>query len=133
MSITANGDDTTVEIEGAVNELLDFAELVENCSVQQPVSLRLAAAESMQGSSLEAVSIQFGMGLMSVSVSEKALLIVGSKEACALLAQNIRQVAETEYPLYPGEIQPHSHIEYYPGHFFLKPDAVPLILSLRKG
>lgn len=77
--------------------------------------------------------MRLDIGLMDVSIIEKTLAITGSKEALLLLAQNVRGLAETPYPQDPGAIRPHSHIEYYPGHFFLKPDAIPLIFTLRRS
>ncbi len=133
MPITWSGDAKTIDIEGTARELLNFAERMQQCSFVQPVSMVQSDRDGAEGAYLPALIVRLDVGLVDVSIADNTLVIAGSTEALSTLALHVRSLAETAEPQSSGRLRPHSHIEYYPGHFFLKPNAIPLIFTLRQG
>jgi hypothetical protein len=62
--------------------------------------------------------------LLLVSIAGSDLIVAGNERSRSLLARNIEILAGSES--HPS----HLHLEHYPGHAFLDPDSVPLIVEL---
>jgi hypothetical protein len=73
------------------------------------------------------VSIEPG-ALVDLQVNEGGdLLISGSRENLSQFANEVSAFADDE------RLADHMHVEHYDGHFYLSPDAVPLVISRPSG
>jgi hypothetical protein len=59
---------------------------------------------------------------VNIQVIGNELCITGSKETLSEFADEIANFAEND------DLGLHLHIEYYDDHFYLSPDAVPLVI-----
>jgi hypothetical protein len=53
------------------------------------------------------------------------LVLRGGRRSLHVLADNVESFAQTAY----GQ-NSHIHIEYYPGHFYLRESSVPVVVSI---
>jgi hypothetical protein len=59
-----------------------------------------------------------------ITASATSLTIRGGRKSLELLGENIEYFANRE------DDGRHTHIEYYPGHFYLREGSMPLIVSI---
>jgi len=79
---------------------------------------------------LESVEVLAGEGLLEISVRDNALRFTGDPMHFSSVAVSVESLAKSAHP---GPIRDHVHEEYYDGHPFLAPTAVPLIISKDEG
>lgn len=67
-----------------------------------------------------------GKVILGISDDGKALTITGAREHLAVLARNVRSLADSP------DLRPitHRHIEYYEGHYYLAESQVSLVLQI---
>jgi hypothetical protein len=90
---------------------------------------RLDATTGPGGNTLTGVEVSTTPGpgvLLHVDAARQVLLISGDAGARAVLAANLRAMAEEE----DGG---HLHIDYYPDHFYLAEGSVPLVVNSPHG
>ena len=81
---------------------------------------------------LERVIVEITSGLVKIQVNARDLIFSGGLEAMSVLGQNFEYFGNV--PLDERQVKGyHMHIEYYPQHFFLSPDAVPMVVSSRES
>lgn len=121
-------------------EILSYPNSRELCLVGTAAELtRLASAvaagegsltcspTSPEGRTVTAVRITGTTGPgVRVDVSRNTLLISGDAEARAVLADNLRAMAELE----DGG---HLHVDHFPDHPYLAPGSVPLVVESPHG
>ena len=66
-----------------------------------------------------------------VSREGESVVIVGSKENLAILAQNVISVADPTVTKGPKGHK-HAHIGFFPGHYDLREESEPLLVSLEE-
>lgn len=64
--------------------------------------------------------------LVKIGTDDDTVSVVGGRTGLATLAENIRIFAGDA-----GSPDNHLHIDYYPGHFFLAEESVPLVVRRR--
>jgi hypothetical protein len=64
--------------------------------------------------------------LVKIGIEDDTVCVVGGQTGLATLAENIRIFADDA-----GSPDEHLHIDYYPGHFFLAEESVPLVVARR--
>ena len=64
--------------------------------------------------------------LVTIGIQDDTVRVVGDQTGLATLAENIRIFAGDA-----GSPDDHLHIDYYPGHFFLAEESVPLVVARR--
>ena len=121
-----------VEIEGTADELQDLSATMKQCSNVCDVLLG-APAEFDERGLRYLMTIEFTVrpGPLVVSVLDRMLLIAGAREKLDLLSENVDSLLDPDNEEGSGDSGGHIHVEYYPGHFFLSEDALPLIFELR--
>ncbi|RJQ70244.1 hypothetical protein D5S17_29495 [Pseudonocardiaceae bacterium YIM PH 21723] len=61
---------------------------------------------------------------LEVLEDEETLLIAGTREGLAILGKNVKGLSVS------GGQGEHLHIEYFPGHFYLTEDSLPVVVTL---
>ncbi len=74
-------------------------------------------------SDLELESVDRPTVRVAVDGSGKRLLITGDASSLGVFAQNLRGLAGT-----PNTVD-HLHIEYYPEHFYLDSESLPIVVE----
>jgi hypothetical protein len=122
-------DTLSVEIEGTSQDLRELSQTIRDCSDRCQISLSTPAANDERGLRyLKRLTFAIGSGPLTISVSDQQLCVSGAKDKLDLLSQNVTWLAETQSVETTPKIRDHIHVEFYPGHFFLSEDALPLVL-----
>ena len=119
-----------LEISGSRDALLGFATSIELPVLALRCSMRVPAgtAQPYDGF-LSTLRIEERDDSVQVAVNDDTLCIRGRRSLLAILAKNVRHVAGADASGLDGRMRYHAHVEYYPGHFFLTPDSIPLIIT----
>jgi hypothetical protein len=130
MKIVAKYDALSVAIEGSAESLLHLSHEIQEGTgrkvlvltvPQVPPSPYLGYARSL--------TIHPDDGNVCVSRQGEEILISGSSQKLAILASNISGLAEQPDQRRPGVYHNHLHIDYHPGHFYLKAGSLPLSVT----
>jgi ribosomal protein L30E len=133
MMVAALYDDLSIEIEGSADALRKLSLNVIECEGVCRVVLPKFPEESERGLKFaDELTIIVEVGQVNITRAEKQIVISGSKEKLVILAQNILWLADQVKVERTASISDHIHIDYYPGHFFLAEDALPLIVTLQE-
>ncbi len=119
-----------VEIEGTVKELQELSRQLKDCSQVCELTLATPAECDERGLRyLSRIALTVSSGPLAISVSDRTLFIAGEKGKLYLLSQNVDWLFDAKNRENPVGPRGHVHVEYYPGHFFLSKDALPLIFE----
>lgn len=118
---------TDAEIEGTSQELQDLSRSIRKCESLSRIPLSVPATFDDRGLRyLTELVIKVDSGALKISEVDQQLLVSGTKKNLDLFSANIDAlVTQTEGVLLKRD---HLHVEFYPGHFFLSEDALPLVL-----
>jgi hypothetical protein len=129
MNIVGKYERSSLDIGGSAESLLELSrairELVGSEVYSLPVPLSPPTPYIGYAKSLKLEAIQ---GNVCVSRTGDEIAICGSPEKLAILARNIGYLAEQQSSDDRGE---HLHIEYYPGHFYLSAESLPMVVTKR--
>jgi len=121
-------DASGVEIEGSAIELRELSRTIKNCVNVCQISLPVPVDRDERGLAyLTQLEIIAGSGSVSIAVSDRLLSISGAKEKLNLLSESVDWLADPQNAATTQKVRDHLHIEFYPGHFFLSEDALPLV------
>jgi|GEM_PF-1840242 len=117
-----------IELVGPKAALSTFSELIESESLPIQITLYVPKNISPKPYDLFLTNVQILDTDNAVVVNREgsSLIISGSADNLSMLANSIFQLVDRDNV--PGNIQPHSHIEYYEGHFYLDSTALPLVV-----
>jgi hypothetical protein len=118
-----------VGVEGDAEGLIQMASGLESGDVTT-LELQRVVDTRPWGGSLLAVEIQPRAGPVRVDLLHGRLVISGDPAGLATLGANVRSLASEEWGA-PSS-RPHVHAEYFPGHPFFDPTAMPLTFTLGK-
>ena len=62
---------------------------------------------------------------ITISRDGNDLVVRGHTEGLAILAQNITHLGTD-----PTGLGPHIHIDYFPGHFYVRAGSIPLVVGI---
>ena len=113
-----------IDIEGVKNEILDLAELLSS-GEETPKTLALNS-----DSEFHRISVVPDSSLVTVNASKDQITIKGKQDCLAKFANSLLSLMSGELPPAGSKLRAHTHIEYYPGHFFLDPSSTPTIVTL---
>ncbi|RZS37724.1 hypothetical protein EV193_105282 [Herbihabitans rhizosphaerae] len=82
-----------------------------------------------EGGEIEPVRVTRGAGDVLIESAGDSLLITGSPDKLDVLADTVE--GQAEHPLTPDGRPAHTHVDYFPGHFYLHPDSVPVVITTR--
>ena len=127
LDITGSYEREQAELRGSREALEGLAEALGTGSA---VRITLAAAQGIEPAPFEGflkhLDIHPSDGSIKIAREGEALTIDGAPEWLQIFGENITLLWRL-HPPSPGE---HLHIEYYDGHHFLHPDALPLVVAL---
>ena len=120
---------TGVEIEGSTQDLRELSRKVRRCSDLCEVAVSAPADYDNRGlRHVKQLVLMVGSGPLSITASDQQVSFSGSKDKLDLLAENIDSLVDPNNVENAQKTRDHLHVEFYPGHFFLSEDALPLIL-----
>ena len=130
MNIVGKYDDSSVELEGTAEALHELSQVIRELVEAKDLSLALpSTSPTPYLGYLESVRIEQGTGKVCISRTGNQVLISGSPEMLTILSHNIESMPELQRRPASGMDRDHVHIEYYPGHFYLKEESVPLVFT----
>jgi hypothetical protein len=120
--------DSGIEIEGTSQELRNLARSIRECETLCHTPLSAPTLSDGRGlRSVKELVVRVDSNLLKISAADEKLFVAGARDKLALFSANIDWLADSQERGSP-ENRDHLHIEFYPGHFFLSEDALPIIL-----
>jgi hypothetical protein len=116
--------DGTVTLEASPEALVALAEVLIDGTEAVIDLVPTAAAQGELARAIH-VRIEEAPGL-AVWRDRDDLVVAGATPALEVLAANLTDLGQGSHP--PGY---HSHIEYFPDHYYLRPSSVPLVVTVR--
>ncbi len=121
-------DKSSVEIEGKSEDLLELSRSVRECRNFCRLSLSVPASFDYRGLRyLRELIINVDSSSLRISEKNQNLVVSGAKENLDLFSDNIDWLLDSQKEGPPRK-RDHLHVEFYPGHFFLSEDALPVVL-----
>ena len=114
-----------IEITGDSTALASFARAIDENLAEMKVELFEAGIGDSAINSSASLRVEDAVGKVLLTREGSALIVRGQSNFRKLLADEIDRFAR-------GEIaggSTHIHVEPYPGHFYLAPDSVPLVVE----
>jgi hypothetical protein len=122
-------DVSSVEIEGSTAELRELSRKIKDCVDFCQISLSAPTDRDDRGLAyLTQLVIIAGSGAISISVSDRRLSVSGAKDKLDLFSESVDWLVDPQNAATTQKDRDHLHVEFYPGHFFLSEDALPLVL-----
>jgi len=122
-------DVSSVEVEGSSADLGKLSQEIKACAELCKMSLSAPVDGDEKGLVyLTRLLIKVTSGPVKVSVSERDLSLSGAKDKLDLLCENIDWLIDPNNAATAERARDHLHLEFYPGHFFLSADALPMVL-----
>jgi hypothetical protein len=126
--LTVLCDKSSAEVEGSSEDLRDLSRSIKACRGSCSIRLSVPAQLDERGLRyLRNLVIKVESDSLKISEVNEDLHVTGSKEKLDLLADNINWLFESQADG-ASRGRDHLHIEFYPGHFFLSEDALPLVV-----
>lgn len=131
MDLIGRYDYAEIQLEGQPEALRALARAIR-ASRPKSATFALRAAKPVHWPHCaSSLSIAAGVGNATISRTGDSIRIDGSPHAMELLAYAVEQLAERGASGDSDWSSEHMHIEYYPGHFYLSADSIPLIVQLQ--
>jgi hypothetical protein len=130
MYLVASYDPASISIEGSDRALRRLSEAIEviQGNVRIPLIVPVAPLEAHVGFA-NSLRLESCEGLVCVSRAGDEISIRGESEKLKLLARNIAFLAGQVEQNRADGIKNHLHIEFHPGHFYLREDSLPLVVT----
>ena len=122
-------DASSVEIEGGTEELRELSRKIKDCVNFCQISLSVPTDRDDRGLVyLTQLAIIADSGPVSISVSDRRLSVSGAKDKLDLFSESVDWLVGHQNAAITQKVRDHLHVEFYPGHFFLSEDALPVVL-----
>jgi hypothetical protein len=121
-------EDSGVEIEGTSADLHELSQSIRACGDLCRIPLSVPAAVDDRGLRyLKQLLVRVDSNSLNISTTDQELVVSGARDKLDLFSDNIDWLVASRRE---GTLQKrdHLHVEFYPGHFFLSEDALPLLL-----
>jgi hypothetical protein len=124
----ALSDSSSVEIEGTSSDLRELSRAIKGCESLCHIPLSIPASVDNRGLRYrKELVIRVESNSLKISEADQQLFIYGAKEKLDLFSAGIDWLVDSRAEGV-SQIRDHLHVEFYPGHFFLSEDALPLVL-----
>ncbi len=121
-------DSSGVEVEGTRTDLMELARVIKGCESLRRIPLLVPARTDERGLRyLKELVITVEPNLLRIWEADQQLFICGAREKLDLFSANIEWLVDAQAEKV-RQTRNHLHVEFYPGHFFLSEDALPLVL-----
>ena len=113
-----------INLEGDAESFCELAQAIREAGDAREFILTIPSkdAPNPYPGLADRLVIQTTNGSVLITRDASRIGITGSSEKLNALAKNIDFAARNAQ-------SKHQHLEFYPGHFFLAPDSVPLIIT----
>jgi hypothetical protein len=129
LDIVGKFGNSGTDIEGTARALLDLSKRVLEINGHEVFELNVPSEPpSPYAGYLKSLHIDLNEGNVHIWRDNESMYFRGSAEKIGILADNIASLALQERNSIPA----HSHIEYYPGHFYLTEGSEPLVFTRRE-
>ena len=130
MKIICKYDESSVDIEGSEESLCELSRTIQKCAGSEQLLLLLPQSPPTPDLRYaKSLKIDLGDGNVCISRIADEIIISGSPEKLEILARNIEFLAEQQGRSSSGTCLDHLHIEYHPGHFYLREESIPLVVT----
>jgi len=117
-----------IDLEGTAASLRELSERIGAIRGHETFELNIPSVPpSPYSGYLRSLQIDVCEGNVRISRDDDCIYVAGSAGKLAILASNMASLA-SQKSSFSSE---HSHIEYYPGHFYLTEGSEPLVLTRR--
>ncbi|HKS44795.1 MAG TPA: hypothetical protein VJT49_06695 [Amycolatopsis sp.] len=121
MIVALSKEPLETALSGHPDEYLELARMLE--AGTGTVGLDTGADPAPYGSVLAAIVVrERDSAAVTISVDDDRLIVEGPVHLLSVLAGNVRGSATS------GDPEGHAHIEYFPGHYYLGENSVPLVI-----
>ncbi|SRR5579872_1131675 len=126
MSLSVKYNDSSLELESSKAGLLDLAEKMQTNRDIQRISLShpITSPNPYLGYA-DFLTLEPSSGNVYIGRRGREVRISGAPEKLEILAGNIEFLANDE----DDNSKSHIHIEYRPGHFYLREKSMPLVIT----
>jgi hypothetical protein len=116
-----------IDLSGDASELRGLAELVAaGAGVHDAEGGDGDVADELALTAVRVRVVAQSAVLLSVDVSQRSLCVAGDLKWLAVLAANVRETADMQ----DGG---HLHVDYFPGHPYLAPGSISLVVNSPHG
>jgi malonyl CoA-acyl carrier protein transacylase len=124
MKLIGKYDEGQIDLEGDAESLRRLAEEIRQLRdvFERPLNKPSSGSQAPDSGLAISLKIEVANDKVCVSRTKRQIVITGSNEKLKILAQNIQFAAD-------NVDSNHQHIDYHPGHFYLDPHSVPLIIT----
>ena len=116
-----------LELQGSPDSIIQLADLLVSEHQEIDLSTPNAIQSAPYDAFITAIHLKRQEGHVVIQRTDTVLTICGSLENLALLADNLKWLANQ---VTVTGCDNHLHIEYYPDHFYLNASSVPLVVSV---
>ena len=132
MDIAGQYDDSRIKLDGTADGIRALSREIQKLVGEQLFSLLFpSTSPAPYLGTAKSLKLRRDAGNVCVSRDADVITITGSEEKLAILASNIERLAEQDSGSVSGNLKTHLHIEYYPEHFYVRWDSIPLVLTMR--
>jgi hypothetical protein len=130
MEILGRYGNSGIDIEGTEESLRELSGAIEGLSGVKVLPLSgVRPPQDPYPGHAKSLRLALSDEPVCIRLTGDEISVCGASDKLKILAQNIRALADQEKQESNGRIQLHSHIEYYPGHYFLKAESIPLVVT----
>jgi hypothetical protein len=120
-----------LQITADEDGILELCRALRSSSENTTIQLSPKETRICSENELGAIKITRSSGPLHIGMVDNSIAVSGSSDFLKLMAQNIQCILDPCVTRVSGGINPHTHIEYYDGHFFLDSKSSPLIVELK--
>jgi hypothetical protein len=133
MNLIGRYGSSGIDLEGAAEDLRHLSRTIQEFVGSETFFLVVPSVPSSPYEGyLKSLRLEQHPGKVCISRDAGAIVISGPPDKLLVLARNIEEAAEGQDPPNSGKLRYHSHIEYYPEHFYLSEESEPLVVTKAK-
>lgn len=134
LNLIGKYDKFGLDLEGSSESLRELATKLVSHDIEKhktfPLTVPSAAPSPYLGYA-KSLKVELDQGSVCVSRDGDQITITGSADKLAILAGNIEAFANEERGARLRSYKGHLHIEYHPGHFYLRQGSIPLVVAMQ--
>jgi hypothetical protein len=130
MNLVGKYGENSVNLEGTSDALRELSEMLQLARVVEEILLFVPPKPAVPYVRyLRSLTLGRSEDNVSVSRIGEQGTIRGAAKKLGILARNIERLADQPQPSGATNQASHMHVEYHPGHFYLAPGSVPLVIT----
>ena len=129
MNIVGRYDNSSIDIEGSEESLRELSNTIEHVSSVKILALASPSRQDPYPGHAKSLRLELSDDSVCIARAGDEISIRGAQDRLAILARNILALADEKRNHPTGRLRLHTHIEYHPGHFYLKAESIPLVVT----